>query len=344
MHMSDSLVSLIVGGAMWVISAGGITFGAKKLKNSIDEKKLPLMSVMGAFIFAAQMINFTIPFTGSSGHISGGMVLSIILGPYAGVLTLSSVLIIQALFFADGGLLSLGSNIFNIAFIPSFIVLPFVFNPIRQIKKLKNHLSIPVIISCIIALQLGSLGVVLQTYFSGISELSFNKFVLLMQPIHLAIGIVEGLVTLSLITLIKELNPEIIDNNANKKSFSKLLIIITLFTILTGGVLSWYASSNPDGLEWSVMKVLNGQELNEGENKFQDKTAILPDYNLKEDSLNEEKLEDKKNINSNIGTSLSGIIGGGITIFFIGIFSIFLKKCCKFLLFTTTTTTTRLKE
>ena len=88
------------------------------------------MGVLGAFIFAAQMINFTIPATGSSGHLGGGMILSILLGPYAAFLVMASVLVVQALFFGDGGLLALGCNIFNLGFWPCFIVYPLIYKKI----------------------------------------------------------------------------------------------------------------------------------------------------------------------------------------------------------------------
>ena len=116
MHMADALISPAVGGTMWAATAGLTAYSAKKLKDDLDEHKVPLMGVLGAFIFAAQMINFTIPATGSSGHLAGGMILAILLGPYAAFLTIASVITIQALFFADGGLLALGCNIINMGF------------------------------------------------------------------------------------------------------------------------------------------------------------------------------------------------------------------------------------
>jgi len=116
MHMADALISPAVGGTVWAATAGLTVYSARKLKQEMDDRKLPLMGVLGAFVFAAQMINFTIPATGSSGHLGGGMILAILLGPYAAFLTMASVLTVQALFFADGGLLALGCNIFNLGF------------------------------------------------------------------------------------------------------------------------------------------------------------------------------------------------------------------------------------
>jgi len=118
MHMADALISPAVGGTMWAATAGLTYYSARKLKQEMDDRQLPLMGVLGAFVFAAQMINFTIPATGSSGHLVGAIILSILLGPYAAFLTLASVVTVQALFFADGGLLALGCNIFNMGFLP----------------------------------------------------------------------------------------------------------------------------------------------------------------------------------------------------------------------------------
>jgi len=118
MHMADALLSPAVGATMWAGSMAAIGYSSRKLKENIDNRTIPLMGVLGAFIFAAMMINFTIPGTGSSGHLGGGMILAVILGPYAAFLVMASVLIVQALFFADGGLLALGCNIWNLGIYP----------------------------------------------------------------------------------------------------------------------------------------------------------------------------------------------------------------------------------
>ena len=116
MHMADALITPTVAGAMYICSAAAAKYSMKKLSLENDPKKIPLMGIMGAFVFAAQMINFTIPGTGSSGHLCGGMLLSAVLGPYAGFLTMIGVLFIQCLLFADGGILAFGANIWNMAF------------------------------------------------------------------------------------------------------------------------------------------------------------------------------------------------------------------------------------
>ena len=108
MHMADALVAPAVAATMYTCSAVAAGYSVKKVKLVDDPKRIPVMGVMGAFVFATQMINFTIPGTGSSGHLCGGMLLSAILGPYAGFLTMIGVLLIHCLLFADGGILALG--------------------------------------------------------------------------------------------------------------------------------------------------------------------------------------------------------------------------------------------
>ncbi|MFZ7120789.1 MAG: energy-coupling factor ABC transporter permease [Eubacteriaceae bacterium] len=322
MHMADALISPIVGGAMWATSTGVASYSIKKVQTNLEEKKIPLMGVMGAFVFAAQMINFSIPGTGSSGHIGGGILLAILLGPNAGFLTMASILIIQALFFADGGLLALGCNIFNLGFFTCYIAYPFIYKRIIKKGYSKKRLFSASIISAVIGLQFGSLGVVLETFLSGKTQIPLNTFLLFMQPIHLAIGVIEGLITAAVVTFIWNARPEILENVSTEKSlnsvsFKKVIIALLLATIFIGGILSWFASSNPDGLEWAILNTTGSEELESSSNvhenisNLQEKIAILPDYSFRNNLSTEET---SSILQSNAGTSFSGAIGGVLTL------------------------------
>lgn len=211
MHMSDALLSPAVGGALYAVSAVSIAYAVQKIKkDELGEKNLPMMAVAGAFTFAAQMINFTIPGTGSSGHIGGGILLVGLLGGTPAVVTLTAVLLIQCLFFADGGLLALGANIFNMGVIPCLFVCPLIFRPILRKGVTHKRIMIASVVSCVVGLQLGAFCVVLQTLTSGVTELPFHTFVLLMQPIHLAIGFVEGIITAGILNFVYQMRPEIL--------------------------------------------------------------------------------------------------------------------------------------
>jgi len=326
--MADALISPAVGGAMWAAAAGLIAYCAKKVREEMDERKVPLMGVLGAFIFASQMINFSIPATGSSGHLGGGMILAILLGPYAAFLVMASVLIVQAFFFADGGLLALGCNIFNLGFFPCFLAYPLIYRKIVGDYPAQGKIMAGSLIAAIVGLQLGAFGVVLETVFSGISELPFHTFVLLMQPIHLAIGVVEGLVTAAVVTFVWKARPEILSaaersTPIGEVDMKKVILGLVVAAAVAGGTLSWFASSNPDGLEWAMFKTSGKEELESHENVHatlaaaQEKTAFLPDYGFKKSEPVEglEPVDEGKApwpaVDS--GTSVSGLVGGTLT-------------------------------
>jgi len=336
--MADALISPTVGGAMWVASAGLIAYSSKKVKDDSDDARIPLMGVVGAFVFAAQMINFTIPGTGSSGHLGGGMILAILLGPYAGLLTMASVLAVQALFFADGGLMALGCNIFNLGFFPCFIAYPLIFKNIVGSTLNKRRLFTAATISAIVALQLGAFSVVLQTLFSGISELPFDTFVLLMQPIHLAIGIVEGLATSAVVLFVWKARPGIIRSVKTSApvgniSLRQVVIGFLAAAVVIGGILSWFASSNPDGLEWAMFKTAGTDDLSNPPEglpaalaNVQEKTALLPGYGFKPNKAEHAAEAPGSEPLVNTGKTASGLIGGAITLLLAGLLGFALKR------------------
>lgn len=329
MHMADALISPAVGGIMLAATVGVAAYSIKKIQNDMDEKKIPLMGVMGAFIFAAQMINFSIPGTGSSGHLGGGMILAILLGPYAGFLTMASVLLIQALFFGDGGLLAYGCNVFNLGFYTCFIAYPLIYKWVTRKGVNSKRIFGASMFAAVIGLQMGAFSVVLETVLSGKTELPFETFILMMQPIHLAIGLVEGFVTATIVTFIWKARPEIIERAANLEtlgnvSIKGVLTSILIAVVVVGGSLSWFASSSPDGLEWSMKKTSGSANIKapDGIHKnlltIQSKTAILPKYNFKT-KIGESKKElaaQAENSGATIhsGKSVSGIVGGLLTL------------------------------
>jgi len=322
MHMSDALISPTVGTSMYAVSAAACAYAVKKIRNGdLCEKKVPVMGVMGAFVFAAQMINFTIPATGSSGHIGGGILLAAVIGGLPALLSISAVLIIQCLFFADGGLFALGCNIFNMGVIPCLIVYPLIFEPLVKKSMSTGRITTASIIAVVVSLQLGAFSVVLETQLSGVTALPFTTFLLLMQPIHLVIGIIEGVITAAILCFVYAMRPEIMESTRRKEtipsgvSMGKIIITLAISVVLIGGAVSLFASSNPDGLEWSISKITGVTELettNTIINKVsnaQNAVALMPDYGFK--GTEEE--------NSKIGTSVAGIFGGILTFLLAGI-------------------------
>ncbi|MDR2357448.1 MAG: energy-coupling factor ABC transporter permease [Oscillospiraceae bacterium] len=327
MHMADALISPAVGGVLYAASAASIAYSTAKIKkDSLCEKKVPIMGVAGALVFAGQMINFTIPATGSSGHIGGGILLAGLIGGPAALLALAAVLIIQCLFFADGGLLALGCNIFNMGVIPCLLIYPLLFKRITAKGLSYKSITIASIVSVVVGLQLGAFGVVLETLASGVTELPFGTFVALMQPIHLAIGIVEGIVTAAILCYVHSARPEILESTSAGRrieggvALKKVLTVLIAVTVVTGGLLALFASSHPDGLEWAIGNVYNRDDVEEGLGEFekaetgsagmadsiQESTAFLPDYAFASDPDNA------------AGTTVSGIVGGALTLILAG--------------------------
>jgi cobalt/nickel transport system permease protein len=304
-------------------------YASKKLKEAIDDRMIPLMGVLGAFIFASQMINFTIPGTGSSGHLGGGMILAILLGPHAAFLAIASVLTVQALFFADGGLLALGCNIWNLGIYPCYIAFPFIYKPLAGDGTNPRKILVAALVSAIVGLQMGAFSVVLQTLLSGKTELPFGTFVLLMQPVHLGIGIVEGVITAGVVNYVRGARPELLESVMQNRplasgvSLRNVLVSLAIVAVVTGGALSWFASTHPDGLEWSIEKVFGKPELPEQEHGIapalkgvQEKTAFMPDYAFKQEEKAGGPQEEAPAAwpSVDIGTSVAGVMGAAFVL------------------------------
>jgi len=326
MHMADALLSPAVGTTFWAATIGAIGYASGKLKQHLDERMIPLMGVLGAFVFAGQMINFTIPGTGSSGHLGGGMLLAAVLGPQAALLAIASVLTVQALFFADGGLLALGCNIWNLGVYPAFIAYPFIYRPLAGSNPGNRRILLASVVSAVAALQMGAFSVVIQTLLSGRSDLPMGSFLLLMQPIHLAIGIVEGIVTAGVLGYLRGSRPEILESASSARYFDRgvsikrTLAVLMVLALFTAGLLSWFASTRPDGLEWSIERASHGmaaadsQEAASTLETLQEKTAILPDYGFRSSGENTAGEAAPSWPDMDPGRSTSGITGSLIVL------------------------------
>ena len=322
MHMADALLAPTVAATMYAASAVTAGVSVYKLKQDDEAQKLPVMAVTSALVFAGQMINDTIPGTGSSGHMCGGMLLSALLGPQAGFLSMIVILTIQCLFFADGGLMALGANIWNMAFYGCFVGYYLIWRPILRGKgglSTRARIILASILGCVVTLQLGAFSVVLETTLSGVTELPFGAFCALMQPIHLAIGLVEGAVTAAVLVFVYESRPALLRDvdgaGEGRRSLRATVAVLAVTAALVGGGLSLLASADPDGLEWALFgNEEAGYAANMGldEERFgiesaaadraaaiQESTSFLPDYAFADSD-------------SAAGTTVSGLVGSAM--------------------------------
>ena len=307
MHMSDALLSPAVGGTLWAAAAGLMAASARRVERDPDPRRVPLMGVMGAFVFAAQMVNFSIPGTGSSGHLGGGLLLAALLGPAAGFLVLASVLTVQALFFADGGLLALGANILNVAAASCFVAFPLLFRPLAGRPRPGARLVAASVAAGMGGLALGALGVVVETAASGISALPLRAFLSLMIPVHLAVGVGEGLATAAVLSVLWRARPELAGPPTPVRSLRPVVTGVAVAAVLLGGACSWLASADPDGLEWSVTRTAGAALRAPADGvratlaRVQATIALFPGYGV-------------GGTETRAGTSLSGIAGAGMTL------------------------------
>lgn len=324
MHMADALLAPGVAGVMYACSAVAAGRSVHKLNQQPDDKAVPVMGVMGAFVFAAQMINFTIPGTGSSGHLCGGMLLTAIVGPYAAFLTMIGVLLIQCLLFADGGLMALGANVWNMAFYGCFFG-ALIWRAFMRKGITRKKIIAASLLGCVLTLQLGAFSVTLETLASGITELPFTAFLAVMQPIHLAIGLVEGAVTAAVLVFLQEARPSLLwqaesaDSQKQPMTLRGVLGVMAVLAAVTAGLLSLFASAFPDGLEWSLQRLTGSTELEATGSvqaffaRIQSLTALLPDYNLAESE-------------SAAGGSAAGLIGAAVVLAAVVLLGKIIKK------------------
>lgn len=286
MHMADALVSPPVAITAGVAAATLIVVASRKVSRIRRDDILPLMGVMGAFVFAAQMINFSIPGTGSSGHIIGGVLLAALMGPWAAFIALASVLIIQCLVFADGGMMALGCNLINMGAMSCLVAYPLIYRPIAGNSTSRWKIMAASVAACVTGLELGALLVTGETELSGITALPAGQFLMFMLPIHLAIGICEGLATGAVLCFVAGYKPDMLyrpglggqaSRTSGKASGRSRVVLVSLAAVALVLAISftWIASGDPDGLEWSISKLTGATELAEAVTPA---TAVMPDY------------------------------------------------------------------
>ncbi len=301
MHIESALISTAVAVGLTAVQTGATAVAVKRTVNKTTTINFRRAAVAGALVFALQMLNFAIPGTGSSGHVVGAILLCLLLGKWGAFLTMGGVLLVQALFFGDGGLLALGCNWFNMGFIPCLIVYPLAM---RIFKGNTNRIAL---VTPIVSLLIGAFAATAEICLSGYTSLSFSELIGKMLFIHLFIGIGEGLIIWSVLKLV-EMRKNI-----------KLNLKLAACAIVVGCVFSLLASASPDGLEWSLAfaadnasNIANTGIFHSFFDELQQFTTILPDYA-------------HAGLSSLVGKSLSGLAGIALVMGFVFAFQFFLS-------------------
>jgi cobalt/nickel transport system permease protein len=208
-HIPDGFInggtSLAAGG----VAAGGIAVSLKQAAKTLDDRKVPIAGLAASFIFAVQMLNFPVA-SGTSGHLLGGVLAAVLVGPWAGALCVSVVLLVQAMLFADGGLSALGLNVINMAFVGAFVGYG-LFVAVRAVLPAR-HSSVVVAsgIAAALAPVLAALMFTLEYAIGGNGAASIGKVAAAMVGVHVLIGIGEGMITAMTISAVLASRPDLV--------------------------------------------------------------------------------------------------------------------------------------
>ena len=243
LHIPDGFLSFTVSILCWAISAVTISVAVSRSNKSLGERQVPLMGVMAAFIFAAQMINFPVA-GGTSGHLLGGALAAITLGPWAGMLVMTAVIAVQALLVQDGGLLVMGANILNMGLITAAIG----YGLYRGVSTGSRPLKLAVAgIAAWLSVMAGALFTSLQLWLSGTSQLQL--VIPAMLTVHAVIGLGEALITFAALTFILQTRPDLLGSTSESAKGSRCWVVAGVLISLAVVLLSPLASADPDGLE-----------------------------------------------------------------------------------------------
>lgn len=271
MHIPDGFLSFFVYMLTWIVSIILVGYALRRVGRDLDERQLPMMGVLAAAIFAGQMLNFAVA-GGTSGHLMGSALAMILMGPWAAVLIMTSVVSIQALIFQDGGLLALGANIFNMGIVGVAVAYMVYQTIIKFSGKNKKGILIAGFSAAWLSVFIAALFVALELVASGTSpaRLAFPA----MAGVHALIGIGEGLITVGALTFILSARPDLILGEQTSRTGSRLVWLIGLILALVLVIIAPLASGHPDGLEWVAMRT---GFIDQAQASFY---QIVPDYLL----------------------------------------------------------------
>lgn len=243
LHIPDGFLSFIVSAVCWAISATILSVAISRTNKSLGEKQIPLMGVMAAFVFAAQMINFPVA-GGTSGHLLGGALAAIVLGPWSAMVVMTAVIAVQSLLFQDGGLLVMGANILNMGLLTSVIG----YGLYRAVSGKSRRVKLAVAgLAAWLSVMAGALATALQLWLSGTSNL--QTVTLAMLGVHTLIGIGEALITVAALAFILQTRPGLIGEGSVAGRGGRGWVLAGVVISLAVVLLSPLASANPDGLE-----------------------------------------------------------------------------------------------
>jgi cobalt/nickel transport system permease protein len=286
MHMGNELLTLPVAGALAACAAAGIAAAAARARRDLDERRAPLLGVLGAFVFAAQMVNFPV-LPGTSGHFVGAALLAILLGPHAAALGMASIVIVQCLVFQDGGLLALGANLVNMALVgpyAAWAVYRLVAPRGAPVSRVRLYAAS--FLAALASILAGAALVPIEVAAADVSRVPLPLFLGTMLGIHALIGAAEGILTFAVLAALARMRPDLLPGapaGAGGLPLRAVALSIVVTALLVAGFLSLAASGSPDGLDSTIerTKAVDSEKPNpaaEAAEHAGTSIALLPDY------------------------------------------------------------------
>ncbi|CAL9567765.1 Cobalt transport protein CbiM [Streptomyces sp. enrichment culture] len=324
-HVPDGFINAPTSAATGVIAAGAIAVSLRGARRELDERTAPLAGLVAAFIFAVQMLNFPVA-AGTSGHLLGGALAAILVGPYTGVLCVSVVLLMQGILFADGGLTALGVNITNMAIVTTVVAYALFRGLVKVLPRTRRSVTAAAFVAALVSVPAAALAFTLMYAIGGTTDVSIDKVATAMVGVHVLIGIGEAVITAltvgSVIAVRPDLvygargltqrlklrvNGELVDAPdaepepvpaAARTSHRKVWAAGLVTSLILAGFVSFYASANPDGLE----KVATDHGIDKKAEEHAVADSPLADYGV-------EDVDDAR-----LSGGLAGVIGVGVTV------------------------------
>ncbi|ANP55583.1 cobalt/nickel transport system permease protein [Streptomyces griseochromogenes] len=322
MHVPDGFIDAPTSAVTGVVAAGALAVSLRGARRELDERTAPLAGLVAAFIFAVQMLNFPVA-AGTSGHLLGGALAAILVGPYTGVLCVSVVLLMQGVLFADGGLTALGVNITDMAIVTTVVSYAVFRALLAVLPRGRRSVTVASFVAALVSVPAAAVVFTLVYAVGGTTDVAIGKVATAMIGVHVLIGIGEAVITALTVGAVVAVRPDLVHGArglgqrlrlrvngelvdapaptapvAARTSRRTLWITGLVTSLVLAGFVSFYASANPDGLE----KVAHDKGIDKKAEKHATAGSPLADYGVKDVS------------DARLSGGLAGVIGVGITV------------------------------
>ncbi|MEU4052981.1 energy-coupling factor ABC transporter permease [Streptomyces olivaceus] len=325
MHVPDGFINAPTSAVTGVVAAGAVAVSLRGARRELDERTAPLAGLVAAFIFAVQMLNFPVA-AGTSGHLLGGALAAILVGPYTGVLCVSVVLLMQGILFADGGLTALGVNITDMAIVTTVVAYALFRGLVKVLPRTRRSVTVASFVAALVSVPAAALAFTFLYWIGGTTDVAIGKVATAMIGVHVLIGVGEAAITALTVGAVVAVRPDLVygarglgqrlklrvngelvdapsDTGpapapAAARSHRKVWITGLVASLVLAGFVSFYASADPDGLE----KVASDKGIDEKAEEHANADSPLADYGV-------EDIADAR-----VSGGLAGVIGVGVTV------------------------------